>query len=75
MLVVTISFVGCKTATAGETTAAGDELFSLDDIPEISNKADLNTIVETGGVFDKMLPYIEKFTEKTGIKVKMGVSP
>jgi multiple sugar transport system substrate-binding protein len=103
MIVVTISFVGCKTTTTAETTAAAttaaatteaaaaeavesdagaaevaetttaavDDNFTIDDIPEIANKADLSTIVETGATFDLMLPYIAKFTEKTGVKVNI----
>jgi len=40
-------------------------------VPEISNKADLNLIVETGGMFDAIVPYIEEFTTKTGVKVNV----
>jgi len=47
------------------------ELFSLNDIPEIKNKQPLNTIVETGQVWDKVMPYIDKFTQKTGVKVNV----
>ena len=60
------------TAAATETTAAKEaKPFSLDDIPEVKNKAALNLIVETGAVFDKIVPYIQKFTDKTGIKVNV----
>ncbi|MDZ7837178.1 MAG: hypothetical protein U5N58_04065 [Actinomycetota bacterium] len=51
--------------------AAEGEVFSLEDIPEIENKSTLNTIVETGSIFDETLPYIEKFTEKTGVEVNI----
>ncbi|MFW6138197.1 MAG: ABC transporter substrate-binding protein [Spirochaetota bacterium] len=47
------------------------EQFGLEDIPEIENKKPINTVVETGQVWDKIMPYIEKFTEKTGIKVNV----
>ena len=47
------------------------ELFGLKDIPEIKNKQTLNTIVETGQVWDKIMPYIDKFTQKTGVKVNV----
>jgi hypothetical protein len=46
-------------------------VFGLQDIPEIKNKAPLNTICETGQVWDKIMPYIEAFTKKTGIKVNV----
>ena len=45
------------------------DLFGLQDIPEIKNKQPLNTIVETGQVWDKIMPYIDEFTKKTGVKV------
>jgi len=46
-------------------------LFSLKDVPEIKNKKTLNTIVETGQVWDKIMPYIDDFTKKTGVKVNV----
>ena len=46
-----------------------EKKFGLADVPEIENKETLNLICETGGVFDKIVPYIEKFTEQTGIEV------
>ena len=42
---------------------------SLEDIPAISNMETLNLIVETGGMFDAIIPFIEKFTERTGVEV------
>ncbi len=50
--------------------AAGGK-FSLQDIPEIKNKRELNTMVETGQAWDKIMPYIEAFTKKTGVKVNV----
>ena len=47
------------------------EKFTLDDIPPIKNKRALNPIVETGMVWDKIMPYIEKFTKKTGVKINV----
>lgn len=60
-----------ETTAAETTTAAEKKPFSLDDVPEISNKQALNLIVETGAVFDETIPYIQKFTDKTGIKVNV----
>ena len=51
--------------------AASGDKFGLQDIPEIKNKATLNTIVETGQVWDKIMPYIEAFTKKTGVKINV----
>jgi multiple sugar transport system substrate-binding protein len=45
--------------------------FGLQDIPEIKNKKTLNTIVETGQVWDNIMPYIDEFTKKTGVKVNV----
>jgi multiple sugar transport system substrate-binding protein len=53
------------------TAQAAEGKFGLQDIPEIKNKAALNTIVETGQVWDKVMPYIEEFTKKTGVKVNV----
>jgi len=85
-MALTICFVGCQgtpaettaaETTAAETTAApegGTEeaaLFGLESIPEISNKDGLNMIVETGSMVDAVIPFIEKFTEKTGVEVNI----
>jgi len=51
--------------------AASGEKFGLKDIPEIKNKRALNTMVETGQAWDKIMPYIEAFSEKTGVKVNV----
>ena len=51
--------------------AVAAEKFSLKDIPPIKNKRPINTVVETGAVWDKIMPYIEKFTEVTGVKVNV----
>ncbi|MCX6347289.1 MAG: extracellular solute-binding protein, partial [Actinobacteria bacterium] len=58
---------------AAETTVAAAEAkpFTIADIPEIKNKADVTMMVETGTIFDKILPYIEKFTAQTGVKVNV----
>ena len=50
--------------------ATGDK-FGLKDIPEIKNKQELNTMVETGQAWDKIMPYIDAFTKKTGVKVNV----
>jgi multiple sugar transport system substrate-binding protein len=68
------------TAAAAETTAAPETTataagevkpFTVDDIPEIKNKADLTMMVETGSVFDKLQPSIDKFSQKTGVKINI----
>jgi multiple sugar transport system substrate-binding protein len=60
-----------EAAPAPKTEAPLPTLFGLKDIPEIKNKEPLNTIVETGQVWDKIMPYIDKFTDETGIKVNV----
>ncbi len=60
-----------KSTTATKAAGPIPELFSLRDIPEIKNKAAITTVVETGQVWDKVIPYIEKFTQKTGVKVNV----
>jgi multiple sugar transport system substrate-binding protein len=67
ILLMSIVFVAGLTINA---SAAGKK-FSLEDIPQIKNKRALNTIVETGQVWDKIMPYIEAFTKKTGVKVNV----
>ena len=54
-----------------KTTEPIPEQFGLKDIPEIKNKEPLTTVVETGQMWDKIMPYIEKFTEKTGVEVNV----
>lgn len=55
----------------GFNPAAAEKKFGLKDIPEIKNKKPLNTIVETGQVWDKIMPYIAEFTKKTGVRVNV----
>lgn len=72
-------FAGGKQEAAEEEAAPAvekstkpiPEQFGLKDIPEIKNKEPLTTVVETGQMWDKIMPYIEKFTEKTGVEVKV----
>jgi multiple sugar transport system substrate-binding protein len=61
------------TAAGAETTAAAGEVkpFTLDDIPEIKNKAPLNTMFESGTMFDEMVPVFKAFAEKTGVQVNI----
>lgn len=51
--------------------AASGGKFGLKDIPEIKNKQALNTMVETGQAWDKIMPYIKAFTKQTGIQVNV----
>jgi len=53
------------------TAATEVKKFGLNDIPEITNKTAISTMVETGATFDKIVPYVKKFTEKTGVKVNV----
>jgi multiple sugar transport system substrate-binding protein len=49
--------------------AAAEKPFGLDDIPEIKNKKPIHVALEAGGGSDLIYPFLEKFAEKTGIKV------
>ncbi|MBC7188750.1 extracellular solute-binding protein [Candidatus Aerophobetes bacterium] len=53
------------------SAAVAAEKFGLDDIPPIKNKSTINMILETGETWDVILPYIEKFTKATGVKVNI----
>lgn len=53
------------------TAFAAEKKFGLDDIPKIQNKKTLTLILETGEGYSKMLPAIEQFTKKTGVKVNV----
>ncbi|MFB0520406.1 MAG: extracellular solute-binding protein [Desulfatiglandales bacterium] len=69
-----IACLGCALLILGLAVvcaSAQDAPFGLKDIPEIKNKKALNTIVETGLVWDKIMPYIDEFTKKTGVKVNV----
>ncbi|MBW2058313.1 MAG: extracellular solute-binding protein [Deltaproteobacteria bacterium] len=61
-------FILCLAAVG---TKAQEARFGLQDIPKIKNKRTLNTVVETGKVWDKIMPYIAEFTKKTGVKVNV----
>jgi multiple sugar transport system substrate-binding protein len=51
--------------------ALAQEPFGLKDIPSIKNKRAVNAIVETGQVFDSIVPYVEQFSKQTGVKVNI----
>ncbi len=53
---------------AGQVFAA-EKKFSLADIPEIKNKRAIHVALEAGGAADLIIPYLQKFAEKTGVKV------
>jgi len=70
----TVTFMACALLTLSLVivgTPVQADKFGLQDIPKIKNKSELNTIVETGQVWDKIMPYIDEFTKKTGVKVNV----
>ena len=70
----TVTFLACALLTLSLVivgTPVQADKFGLQDIPQIKNKSELNTIVETGQVWDKIMPYIDEFTKKTGVKVNV----
>jgi len=69
VLLVLVMLMGIFSIASAAATEV--KKFGLNDIPEISNKTAINTMVETGATFDKIVPYVQKFTEKTGVKVNV----
>jgi multiple sugar transport system substrate-binding protein len=67
------AFIVCFLLVLGvaATLAHAQDKFGLKDIPKIKNQRTINLIVETGQVFDKIVPYIEEFTKQTGVQVKV----
>ncbi|MGE5588025.1 MAG: extracellular solute-binding protein [Clostridia bacterium] len=45
--------------------------FGLDDVPKIQNTKPITMVLETGEGYSRMLPAIEAFTKKTGVKVNV----
>ncbi len=43
--------------------------FKLSDIPEIKNKKPINVALEAGGAADLIIPYLQRFSDATGIPV------
>jgi multiple sugar transport system substrate-binding protein len=66
-----IAFLCCALLILSSGVVYAQAKFGLQDIPAIKNKKTLNTIVETGQVWDKIMPYIAEFTKKTGVKVNV----
>ncbi len=55
-------------ASAFAVSAQADD-FTLDSIPEISNKTPINVALEAGGAADLIIPYLQRFAEATGVPV------
>ena len=49
--------------------ALANDGFTLDDIPEIENKQAIHVALEAGGAADTILPFLERFSEATGVPV------
>ncbi|CEP66981.1 Bacterial extracellular solute-binding, family 1 [Moorella glycerini] len=81
LIMVLVATAGCggkgkpeaekKEGTAPQTVQTQGGRFGLDQIPEIRNKQPITMVLETGEGYSKMLPAIEKFTAKTGVKVNV----
>ena len=69
VIAVVLAFVG-----GFALNAVAEEHFSLDDIPEIKNKKPIHVALEAGGGSDLIFPFLEKFSEKTGIKFTVAVT-
>ncbi len=56
-------------AIAFTAPAVADDGFTLADIPEIKNKEPIHVALEAGGAADLIIPYLQKFSEVTGVPV------
>ena len=61
-------FAVSATVLALSLPAFADD-FTLDDVPDISNREAIHVALEAGGGADLIIPFLEKFAEKTGIEV------
>jgi len=67
---MSIKRLGLATAAAlfATSTFAADD-FSLDDVPDLSGSPALHVALEAGGGADLIIPFLEKFSEATGVEV------
>ena len=63
VLLIAMAFI----AGLAFTSAAADKQFGLDDIPDIKNKKAIH--IALADLADVCVPFLKKFSEKTGIKV------
>ncbi len=56
-------------ALAAVPFAAARDGFTLSDIPPISNKEPVHVALEAGGAADLIIPYLQKFSDATGVPV------
>ncbi len=61
--------LGAAAAMAIAAQAAADDGFTLADIPEIANKEPIHVALEAGGAADLIIPYLQQFSEATGVPV------
>jgi multiple sugar transport system substrate-binding protein len=62
-LVLSVAFAGTLIATG----ATANDDFTLEDIPEISNKTPIHVALEAGGGADLIIPFLERFSAHTGV--------
>ncbi len=61
--------IAIAAGAASFAAAAHADDFTLDSIPEIKNKSPINVALEAGGAADLIIPYLQRFAEKTGVPV------
>ncbi|GAB5467472.1 MAG: extracellular solute-binding protein [Rhodospirillales bacterium] len=61
--------LAAATVMALGAPALADDGFTLADIPEIENKEPIHVALEAGGAADLIIPYLQKFSEATGVPV------
>jgi len=61
--------VAVSTALSFSAVALADDGFTLSDIPELKNKEPIHVALEAGGAADLIIPYLQKFSDTTGVPV------
>lgn len=62
-LTVSVAMAGALAATG----ALASDGFTLDDIPDISNRTPIHVALEAGGGADLIIPFLERFSAHTGV--------
>ncbi len=65
------AWCGLLLALGLSSSAYGQSKFTLADVPQMKNKKPISIILESGDGYSKVLPVIEAFTKKTGVKVNV----
>lgn len=59
----------CVSLGLAPDAARTEDGFALADVPEIENKRPIHVALEAGGAADLIIPYLQRFSEATGVPV------